>query len=589
MKINIKQKKSKILMAVILVVVFMACSKGLLDKKPLNGISDADLWGDPNLVITFINQRYDQIGHGWPESWMSSVVDETSMTWSRGTEPVTQGYLSPSDLGRMNGGYYGFDNRAWSVVWANIKDCNLFFSKIDQVPFQNADSVLKKRFTGEVTFVRALEYFDLVSKWGAMPIITKAYDLTNLDEGSKLPRNTYKECVDFIVSECDKAASLLPPNFSGNNYGRATSVAALALKARMLLYAASPLMNKSGVDALVGYPAPDNNRWQKVADADKTVIDLALASGYKLYDESPGDIKQRYTDMFLDKQNPEVLFARQNYGNTNNAEYIDQANGPNGYDEWGGNTPIEEFADAFDMIDGSKFNWNNPAMAAHPFDNRDPRLHAFVLTDGDIWKGRPVETHFNETAPGVFRGGLDTKDGGSPWNTSKTGINMRKFLNPDYVTNSWVFTGKSAQNWVWLRLGEFYLDLAEAEYNLGNEAEARKALNVIRTRAGMPDVIESGTALWNRIVNERRIELSFEEHRYFDIRRWMIADDVMNKPATGVIVTKYLNGTTVYKAHASDNSTLVEDRKFVAPKMYWLPIPQSEIDKNASLQQNPGY
>ncbi|MEO7767829.1 MAG: RagB/SusD family nutrient uptake outer membrane protein, partial [Ferruginibacter sp.] len=378
---------------------------------------------------------------------------------------------------------------------------------------------------------------------------------------------------------------------SGNNYGRATSVAALALKARMLLYAASPLMNKAGVDPLVGYPSPDPARWQKVADADKAVIDLATQNGYKLYDASPGDIKQRYTDMFLDKQNPEVLFSRQNYGNTNNSEYIDQANGPNGYDQWGGNTPTQEFVDAFDMADGSKFSWSNPAMAAHPYANRDPRLSAFVLVDGDLWKGRPVETHFNEVTAGVFRGGLDTKDGGSPWNTSKTGYNMRKFLNPEYVTNSWVFTGKSAQNWVWLRLAEFYLDYSEAQYNLANEAEAKSAtygINKIRARAGMPVVTESGTALWDRIVNERRIELSFEEHRFFDIRRWMIADVVMNQPATGVIVKKYLNGTFEYKAHAG-TETLTEDRKFVASKMYWLPIPQGERDKNPNLKQNPGY
>src|SRR5450432_102063 len=429
MKTSLK-KITTILVPVSMAIVFlMGCTKNLLDEQPLNAISDEALWSDPNLVLTFLNERYDQVGHGWPESWMSSVTDETYMTWARGCEPITQGYVNPSNLGRMNGGWYGFDNRSWPTVWANIKDCNIFFSKIDAVPFLPADSLKKKRFIGEVTFIRALMYFDLVSKWGGVPLITKVYDLSNLDEGSKLARNTYTDCVNFIESECDKAASLLPASFSGNDQGRATSVSALALKARMMLYAASPLMNKAGVDPLVGNPAPDANRWQAVADADKKVIDMALANGYSLYNASP-DVKTNYTNMFLDKANQEVLFSRQNYGNSNNAEYIDQANGPNGYDQWGGNTPTQEYVDDFEMADGSKFDWSNPIEAANPYLKRDPRLYAFVLCDGDMWKGRAVESHFTEGPAGVFKGGLDTKDGPNTWNSSKTGYNMRKFINP---------------------------------------------------------------------------------------------------------------------------------------------------------------
>lgn len=574
-------------------LLILSCSKNLLNKAPLNGVSDAELWSDPGLVGTFVNERYDRIGHGWPESWMSSVTDETYMTWSRGCEPITQGYVNPSDLGRMNGGWNGWDYRGWDTTWRNIQNCNNFFAHIAGVPFNPTDSALRTRYTGEVTFIRALEYFDLVSKWGGVPIITRTYGLNSIDSGAVLPRNTYKECVDFITSECDKAAAILPASYTGSDAGRASKIAAMALKARMLLYAASPLMNKPGVDPLVGYPTPDPNRWQTVANADKALIDSATKYGYSLY-QKYSDPTQNYTNLFLDKANPEILFARQNYGNTANIQYIDQANGPNGYDEWGGNTPTQEFVDAFQMKDGSAYDPNNTADSTNPYLNRDPRFYATVLVDGDMWKGRAVASHFDEDAvtPNVWHGGVDSKDGPNPWNSSKTGYNMKKFLNPGYLVDSWVFTGASAQNWNWLRLGEFYLDYAEAQYNLGNEAEAKSTtygVNVIRARAGMPAITQSGPALWAQIVNERQIELSFEEHRYFDIRRWLIADSVGNKTATGVIVYKFKDGHTWFDAHAKDGSTITEVRKFSSPQEYWLPIPQAEINKNANLKQNPGY
>ncbi|MEI6949676.1 RagB/SusD family nutrient uptake outer membrane protein [Paraflavisolibacter sp. H34] len=566
----------------------ISCKKDLLDLKPLDSVTEVDVWNDPKLVLSFVNRRYDQVGWGWSESWMSSVADETYLTWSRGCEPITQGYVNPNDLGRMNGAWWGGDNRSWSTIWANIKDCNVFFTNIDKVPF--ADEALKKRYTGEVTFIRALMYHDLVSKWGGMPLITQVYDLTNLEAGATLPRNTYKECVDFIVSECDKAAALLPPAYTGADKGRATSVAALALKSRVLLYAASPLMNKANVNPLVGYPSPESSRWQKAADAAKAAIDLAVANGYALYNKYGDDVKTNYIQLFLDKANPEVIFSRQNYGSPNNIQYLDQSNGPNGSDQWGGNTPIQEFVDAFEMADGSKFSWSNPAHAARPFANRDKRLYATVLSDGDPWKGRIINAHFDEQADGSLKGGSDTKDGAiGSWNASKTAYNVRKFLNEAYVVNSWTFTGASAQNWIWFRLGEIYLNYAEALYNLNNETGAKAALNNIRRRARMPEVTASGTALWEAIANERRVELAFEEHRYFDARRWMIADNVLNRPATGILIIKKKDGTMHYNAHTGDSKTLVENRKFVPNKMEWLPVPQSEIDKNPNLKQNPGY
>lgn len=564
-------------------ILWLISCDDFLDKQPLTEVSEADVWADPALVNAFVNSRYNQVGVGWTESWQSSVVDETYLTWSRGCEPITQGYVSPSDLGRMNGAWWGWDNRAWETVWANISNCNIFFARIEEVPF--SDESVKKSLIGQVRFIRVLMYHDLISRWGAMPLITKAYTLNDVDEIMQQERATYKDCVDFMVSELDIATSELPASFSGAEKGRATSVAALALKSRILLYAASDLMNIDVKSEYVGYTTPDQNRWQKAVDAASACIDAALSNGYALYDRYEDDVKTKYIQLFLEGGNTEVLFDRQ--GSTSadgeSINTIDQTNGPNGYGCWGGNTPLQEFVDAFDMEDGTAFDWNNPAHNENPFANRDKRLYATVLCDGDPWKERNVECYINADVNGneLTSGGRDSKYGPDSWNTSLTGYNMRKFMDETYVPNSW--NVKTPKNWIWLRLGEQYLNLAEAYYMTGNEAEARKALNVIRSRAGMPEVTSSGSELLEKIRNERRIELAFEEHRYFDVRRWKLGDKYLNKTVTGITVLRLPDGSKLYKP-----GKVVEERKFF-DHMNWLPIPKGEIDKNPKIIQNPGY
>lgn len=580
-----KRNFLKIFVFTLIIFFAYSCSDNILDKEPLNAISDVAVWSDPSLVEAYVNARYNQIGNGWySESWVSSMCDETFLTWSRDCEPINQGYVSPSFIGSMNGGHWGESARRWDTVWKNIGDCNVFFDHIESVPFTDQD--LKDRLIGEVTFIRALMYWDLINRWGGMPLITKGYDISTVSEIADITRNSYKENIDFLVSECDKAAGLLPATFEGGNKGRATKVAALALKSRVLLYAASPLMNDSRSDDpnfLVHYESPDPQRWQKAADAAEEVISVALANGYALYDEYGDDVKAKYDGIFLDGGNSEVLFDREGGESSQglNLGYIDEANGPNGYGAWGGNTPISEFVDDFEMADGAKFSWDNPEQAANPYVNRDPRLYFTVLCNGDMWKGRAVETFFFKKADGSESGGLDTKYGSNSWNTSVTGYNVRKFLRESHVMGSWNF---APRNWIWFRLAEMYLNQAEALYNVGDEVGAKTALNVIRDRARMPHVTSSGQQLWEDIVYERRIELAFEEHRYFDERRWKIADSVLNRNATGIRIFKESNGTLTYTP-----GQFVEARKFVAPKMYWLPIQQDEINKNPNLEQNPGY
>ncbi len=575
----------KIFIAGFCLLLVASCSKNLLDKTPLNAISNDAVWSDPNLVNSFINARYNQISHGWyAESWVSSMCDETWLTWARDCEPINESYSSPSFIGSMNGGHWGENGRRWDNIWNNIANCNTFFANVSKVPFP--DTTLRFRLRGEVAFIRALNYWDLVQRWGGLPIITKSYDLNTVSQLSAVKRNTYKECIDFLVAECDKAAAILPANFTGNDKGRATSVAALALKSKILLYAASPLMNDARSDDpsfLVHYATPDPLRWQKAADAAQAAIAAATAGGYALYNKYPTDVKKNYTQLFLDGGNSEVIFDREGGASSTNTGigYPDQSNGPNGYGGWGGNTPISEFVDDFEKSDGTLFNWNSADSLA-PFQNRDPRLAAYVLANNDPWMGRPVETFWYTKTDGSQSGGLDSKYGSNSWNTSQTSYNVRKFMDETYVEGTWSF---NAKNWIWLRLGEQYLNLAEAKFNAGDEPGAKTALNVIRARAQMPNVTSTGIQLWNDIVRERRVELAFEEHRYFDVRRWKIAPTVLNRDATGLEV--YRHGTGPY-TYTYKRGKLVEHRIFL-PKLYWLAIPLDEQNKNPNLEQNPGY
>lgn len=579
----------KYIQASFLIIWLFASCSDILDKKPLTEISEEDLWGDPSLVEGFVNSRYNQVGHGWTEGMQSSCVDETDLVWgARGCEPIIFAYMSPTDLGRMNGGWWGWDNRSWATKWANISNCNIFFERIEEVPF--ADEDLRNRLIGEVRFLRAFEYNDLIIRWGAVPLITKSFTVNDVDEIVSVKRASYKECIDFLVSELEQAAAVLPASYSGDNYGRATSVAALALKARILLYAASPLMNENVQLEQVGYLSPEPNRWKKAADAAKEAIEKALANGYSLYNNS-SDLTENYQNIFLDatSSNKEVLFARMGTASNlgENLSSLEQWNYPNGYGGWGGNCPIQELVDDYELTDGSDFDWSNPIHAAAPFENRDPRFYATVLYDGASFRDRTLETFYDVDASGneLGSGGKDTKYGVESWNASNTGYNLRKFVDESYVGNSWNFNFN--KNWIWLRLAEQYLNLAEASYFVGNESDAREAVNMIRERAGMPPITSSGNQLLEDIKHERRIELVMEEHRFYDVRRWKEGDKYFNKTVHGINIKKYPDGHKTYEI--CDLKGSVSGERAFNDKIYWVPIMKSEIDKNPNLVQNPGY
>ena len=286
-------------------------------------------------------------------------------------------------------------------------------------------------------------------------------------------------------------------------------------------------------------------------------------------------------------------------------------NGPNGYHNWAGNTPIQQLVDDYEMMDGSKFDWNNADHAADPYANRDPRFYMTIMYDGADWKPRPsdvanldpadqIQSGIYDDGSGGFINGIDTRE--SPienWNGSRTHYYVRKFIDadPGLADNQ-----SSAQviPWPFIRYAEMALIYAEASIETGDEATAREWINRIRFRSGMPAINDSGDMLMDRLRNERRIELAYEEHRYHDARRWMIAPTTLGRGIKAINVRADLKaGASPHVPYRHDKSvydysyTVVDntenENRSWDDKMYYRPISRDEINRNDQLIQNPGY
>jgi hypothetical protein len=444
---------------------------------------------------------------------------------------------------------------------------------------------------------------------GGVPIIDKAYEL---GEEYQAERNSFKECIDFIVADLDAAAELLPLNYNDNTseMGRATKGAALALKARVLLYAASELYHNTSwaggyqFPELISYQGDRTALYQAARDAAQAVIDL---NQYSLYKEGlatdSASAAQNYSEIFLLKGTSEDIFLRyflskstEDWHGYNPGLF----NTPNGYHGWGSNTPIQQLVDDYEMRDGSPFDWNDPQHAANPYQDRDPRFYASILYNGVKWRKRPADVVGNDPVGVIQTGfwevwnasknameekaGLDTRK--SPiedWNGTHTGYYTRKFLDPS-VDAQYVV---QELPWRFIRFTEILLIKAEALIALGQDDDARQIINAIRARVNMPPVSESGAALMERLRHERRIELAFEDHRFFDIRRWMIAEDA-HENAKGINIRYPLIPDKTTSPTPDYSVTDVQTRAW-NNRFYFLPISLDEMNKNAQLVQNPLY
>lgn len=591
MKITLQHLTYMLLAAMIL--LSPACNKDILNKKPLNDYSDEDVWKDPPLVNAYVNNLYLQMRHGFNEVMLSSVSDESRFIHNYGTQTSVTDALSPDDLGAFSSQF-----GEWEKYYRAIRNCNIFFEMIGQVPF--TDEAQRQRLIGEVHYLRAYFYQILVKYWGGVPLVKKPFKLSDRDE-MLIARGSFEECVNFIVEDCDKAAAILPPKHE--QPGRATKYAAMSLKSRILLFAASPLFAKPGIPATESYrgyvnstPAQQAERYQKALDAAKAIIDLNVFAIYK----PTSNATDNYSRVFLDKDNSEIIFARY-FNRQFQGTSHDLYNGPNGYHNWGGNVPLENFVSGYQMADGSEFSWANNTHAANPYANRDPRFYATILYNGAKWKKRPSDAialdpigeiqtgrfeKKNDQGTIIIQSGLDTRSSTiENWNGTYTGYYIRKFM--DLTLDAQFFRGDQA--WPWFRYSEILLNAAEAYIGLQQYDNARPLINQIRTRAGMPAIPNTvtGDALTEAYRYERRYELSFEEHRYFDARRWLIAENVFSGPANGIEIFGKLNPDNTLKwTYKVVNSG--QDRVF-SEKHYLLPIMAAEIRRNDKMKQNPKY
>lgn len=588
-----------IVLFVSLILVITSCDDQILNKKPLDQISEDDLWNDPTLIQTYVTDIYRGVGHGFFAVNISSGVDETIITHGWNDSPIKQSNITPDDLGLFGEGAVApFEHFQWNNLYAKIRSANIFLEKIGDSPVEQS---LKDQLTGEVHFLRAYFYHNLVKLHGGVPIIKESFDL---DSDFLVSRNSFEECINFIVEDLDKAASLLPTVIQGDK-AKASKGAALALKSRILTYAASDLyaQNPGGMD-VTGYTGGDQmQRWRRAKDASEAVMEL----GYGLYaaDPAPGDsTAKNYADVFLQKDHEEIIFARYFLQNQSYNWYeadMGLFHGPNGWHNWGGDTPLGQMVDAYEMEDGTAFSWQDyksgaPGYGDSPYQNRDPRFYASIFYNGSHWRERPADmveqdpegivqtAYFEVEGQSSLRPGLDTRDGPiEDWNGTYTGYYTRKFLDID-VNHQFY---RQEVPWIFMRYAEVLLNYAEASIALGEDGDARNALNQIRRRAGMPDIpsSETGQALLERYRNERRVELAFEDHRYFDVRRWMIAPNVYDN-GEGVRIIGRLNNNGGYDFEY--NITEVDQRQW-NDNAYYLPIPRYEMERNENLQQNPGY
>src|SRR5213595_87467 len=582
----------RITTAAVLVLLGLSSCNGVMDLTPKDQFADDAVFADPNLAQAFVNDMYRGLGHGLYEIMLASISDETHFIHNYNTEPVVKSIITSSDRGAIDDGRFAHFN--WGPTYSRIRQTNIFLSKIDATTF---DDALKQRMKGEVFFLRAYFYHNLMRMYGGVPLITKVY---GLNEDYQAARNTFQETVAFIVASADSAAALLPLSYSGADVGRATKGAALALKARVRLYAASELYNMNPCGQSENcYASPQDRAalWRAAKDAAKAVMDLGI---YSLFRPSPANAQEaakNYGDLFLQTMSEEVILSRFFLSTRDDGYNPGLHNGPNGFHTWGGNTPIQNLVDDYRMTDGSKFDWNNPVEAGAPYANRDPRFYASIAYDGAPWRPRPDDVKKLDPVGivGTFRAlttdsgvvaGLETRD--SPienWNGGYSGYYIRKFIDPSINAQ---FTREQVP-WIFFRYAEVLLDYAEASIELNEVPDALTALNQIRRRAGMPDLV-AGAGLRDEYRNERRVEMAFEEQRFFDTRRWMIAPQVLSKDAFGINI--FADG-----ANSTDRSTWTNYRyqphsiqhRAWDDKMYFMPIPRDELNRNPLLSQNPGF
>jgi len=546
MKYNFSRISQR-LIALIFVISTVSSCKKFLEVAPKNQVSDATLWSSTGNADLFLNNIYASI-----------PTINTDDPWENYSDNGINGQAGRVSTNIYAASIYTASNAPskWGH-YTDIRKCNLFIQKVTASTLPDS---WKKPKLAEARFLRAYFYSILWMYHSGVPVITDVLNQNEQGDAIFRKRNTSDETYAFITTELVAIEAELPTT---SEAGRATKGAMLTLKGWCELFNAGALKN----------PANDKARWALAAASYKKVMELKV---YSLFSD--------YNTMFFEENNNnvEVIFARQHLGGTSLANYRDGQLGPrfvNGsLTGWGQLNPTQDIVDEYAMANGLQIT--DPASGydpQKPYENREKRFYQSICYDGSTWLGDVMIMK-----QGV--GSLNATDLNNSSISTRTGYYLRKGCNPKYAsaTNN----GNSA-NWIIFRYAEVLLGYAEAQNEaVGADATVYAAINAVRKRSELPDLTAGMTQAQMRvaIARERRVELAFEEKRLPDLLRLKLAETKLNGPLHAILIEKS-GASWVYKSVNAGGGM----RTFYAAKNYVLPIPQSAINKNAQLVQNPGY
>lgn len=593
----------KIKFIFMLFVVFLASCEDIFDKQPLNKISESDVWQQRPMIEAYVTNLYARF------PWTGTTIAATSSNpryhnpfshyqWHTWSDEATASSGNTTSTNVPRGGATRSNDEPAFWDYGYIRDMNLFLEKIGGTTL--SDDV-KAQLEGEVRVIRAVTYFEMQKRYGGVPLVDVTIDPFGEIDEKYTKRSKEETIADFIDSELSTAIGLLSETAKSGKINKWT---AYAYKAKANLWAGS--IAKYGtvqLDGLVGIPsARANDFFTKASAAAQAVIGSGKYSLYK----KVADKSENYRKLFLDENNGETIFEKI-YDGVNIGHSWDLQNAPPSVAAGRGGVtdPMLEFILGYENIDGSttqpEFGANNLYNNAYaPFANKDPRLKATVFFQGDVWAGTTINTYegidpsatpdptkiLPSSATQLYNGmpqaGADSRYGSSDDKTTNSGFIVKKYIREE----AFVGSGLSSTNWIALRLAEMYLTKAEAEFELGHLDVAATALNATRERAGISSVTASTITL-DKVRTERRSELAFEEgNRYWDLRRWRIASDVLNAHRfQGLrIIFHYPTGKYYFLPMNCEGFS----RTF-NPEHYYNPITTGRISNNPDLVENPLY
>lgn len=570
----------KLILYISILFVIGGCSD-VLDISPNNIIGEDKVAKDPALLDAFLSNVYKntrfQTG-AWFEGQATLAV-------CSGEHNVFAGWQAPNAAAFKIIDETGAHGLLEYWPYGNIRSTNEIVEILAASDF-NED--FKEEKTAEARFLRAFMYFELVKRYGGVPLITIPQSPDLPYDELYVSRNSEKEIYDFIATEMDDIFESLPDVIDKNEYGRATRWAAMALKSRAMLYAGS--IAKYGsvqIDGMVGIPAGEaNSYFQKAYDAANLVI---TTGPHSLFNED-ADPMYNYQKLFTTDKNSEAILAVVYSADLLKMHSWNHHAMPDGFRAgWGSNFPVYlEWVEKYEYIDGTSGNLDDADLNNNTlFDidglmhQKDPRFRATVFYPETPWQGRKVYFHANTVGDQSNIVDPDWTSKAPARNFKKSGFLARKRVNEDIQLPPFA---SDETDWMVFRLGEMFLNAAEAAFEQSDDTEAMRLINIIRNRAGMPDKM---SLTLEEVRNERQVELAFEEHNYWDLRRWRVAVETLNGKGFNGITWTYDADQLKYKL----KKKLADYGKIrtFSERNYYLPIGAGRIADNPNLLENPGY